>query len=235
MTRALDWQRFASWGDVQPGRGNMSVTLTQKKAQTMPQKMSPAEFQKALTNKTLKNPLVLQGLAKESDDAKSIMFSQDGCTTWTAVPVELIEDIDFLGDVACKDHSHPLVRLNLKRPTGDGLVFSNLLEGLLSHVRRSSSRPQPAAQSPNPPSAAARSRRDSRRSNRPRGDMERTYYVAGCRAQCYNSAYNVYGEGASYTDCNLAWDACFDDLDYECSGQGGVVLSTRVGTYCEEG
>jgi len=195
-------------------------------------KMSPQEFQKALSQNSLVRPFVLQGLAKESDDGAALMFSIDGCGTWIPVPLELIEEVDFLNHVPCKDHSHPLVRLVLKRPAGDGAVFSGLLESLMNHLRKGTAEKRPIGETQNTQRTGRRIRHGRR--GRSRAETESDFYYAGCKAMCYDSAYYVYGEGGG-SDCNYAWDGCFSDLDYQCADQGGVVLSTRVGTYCEEG
>ena len=184
----------------------------------MPQKMSPTEFQQALAAKTLRSPLILTGLAKEADDNSSIMFSPDDCLTWIRIPLTLLEEIEFLGEVPCKDHSHPLVRLNLKRPSGDESVFAELLEGLLSYMRRSTARPvsRPEPASRLDLSRASRMVRRGRGRTRHEPVSARAWYNAGCRANCYDTPYAVFTEGEG-SDCNNAWDACFSDLDYECA------------------
>jgi hypothetical protein len=78
-------------------------------------------------------PFSITGMVKKADGKeKAIEFSSGGhCSHWVTIPLEFIEDVKVLKIVTCKDHTHPLVKLNLKAPkSSDGKVFFALLEGM---------------------------------------------------------------------------------------------------------
>jgi hypothetical protein len=82
-------------------------------------------------------PITLIGMVKKSDGKeKTIQFAAGGsCAHWATIPLDLIEDVEVLKTVPCKDHAHPLVRLNLKTPrTPEAKIFSAILEGMQSGV-----------------------------------------------------------------------------------------------------
>lgn len=84
--------------------------------------------------------ITLTGMVKKSDGKKkdgkekSIQFAAGrSCSNWVTIPLELIEDVEVLKSVPCKDHSHPFVRLTLKTPrTPEAKIFSAILEGVQS-------------------------------------------------------------------------------------------------------
>ena len=54
------------------------------------------------------------GWAKESARAEHVAFSPNGgCSGWLDIPVSLVEEAEILGDGACKDHKHAVVRLTI--------------------------------------------------------------------------------------------------------------------------
>jgi hypothetical protein len=60
--------------------------------------------------------LAVAGLIKTGEDEEHIYFSSSrACTEWLPVPIGLIQSIQHLMNVACKDHQHPLVRIIFKR------------------------------------------------------------------------------------------------------------------------
>lgn len=82
-------------------------------------------------------PLTLTGMVKKSEGKnKTIQFAPGGsCSNWVTIPVELIEDAEILQTVPCKDHAHPLVRLNLKTPKApEAKIFAAIVEGMQSNV-----------------------------------------------------------------------------------------------------
>lgn len=99
----------------------------------MVQEFTAAAFAEALAAGTLKEPIIREGIAKQSDkDTDSILFSEGlDCTHWIQVPTKIIEKVEFLHNVPCKDHEHPYVRIHLKSPSDnpEAEVFSDLLRG----------------------------------------------------------------------------------------------------------
>ncbi len=96
----------------------------------MGQEFTGTDFVKALAEGALKNHIVREGLAKQQEkDAKSILFSEGDCTDWIPIPVKMIEKVEFIRNMPCKDHEHPFVRLHLKSPVDnpEAEVFSRLL------------------------------------------------------------------------------------------------------------
>ena len=78
-------------------------------------------------------PISLIGMVKKSEGKdKTIQFSPGAnCSNWVTLPLEVIEDVEIIKTVPCKDHTHPLVRLSLKTPkTPEAKIFSSLLEGM---------------------------------------------------------------------------------------------------------
>jgi hypothetical protein len=78
-------------------------------------------------------PVRLTGMVKKHEGKeKAIQFALGAnCSGWITIPLEFIEDVEVLRIVRCKDHSHPLVKLNLKTAkTPEGKTFLSLLEGM---------------------------------------------------------------------------------------------------------
>ena len=80
----------------------------------------PVDFLSKLSTDDLSNPseVSIVGLAKSDEGSPSaVHFSYSlACEQWVSIPIELIEGVDHLKTVPCKDHQHPLVRIKLKRP-----------------------------------------------------------------------------------------------------------------------
>jgi hypothetical protein len=101
----------------------------------MSQQFSGAEFIKALGEGGLKEGFIREGMVKqEENDPNAVQFSEGtDCSLWTKIPVGMVEQVEFLRFVSCRDHSHPFVRLHLKAP-GEGseaAVFAALLKNAL--------------------------------------------------------------------------------------------------------
>ncbi|WP_394792019.1 hypothetical protein [Rhodoferax sp.] len=78
-------------------------------------RFSPADFSKWLKEGGTVAPVTLTGLVKESDTSDdTLMFSMNGCASWTAIPHSLIDQVELLRYVACKDHQHALATLYFK-------------------------------------------------------------------------------------------------------------------------
>src|SRR5580704_7559546 len=78
-------------------------------------------------------------MVKKSDGKeKAIEFAPGGnCSNWVKIPLEFIEDAEVLKTISCKDHSHPLVKLNMKTPkTAEGKIFFGILEGMKQGMAR---------------------------------------------------------------------------------------------------
>ena len=78
-------------------------------------------------------PLYLMGMVKKSErEGKTIDFAPGGdCSNWVTIPLELIDDVEIMKTISCKDHTHPLVKLNMKTPkTPEGKIFLALLQGM---------------------------------------------------------------------------------------------------------
>jgi hypothetical protein len=80
----------------------------------------PAEFASRLASNVLEEPvgLALHGLVKaDENDSHVLLFSTSlSCETWIPIPVSLISSIRHIRNVRCKDHQHPLVRIDLAQP-----------------------------------------------------------------------------------------------------------------------
>jgi hypothetical protein len=77
----------------------------------------------------------------EGDD-KSLLFARPGdCATWAKIPVEQIQDIEYVRLAHCGGHTHPLVHVTMREPESDeGKAFAALAS--LHHA------PLPAASAP---------------------------------------------------------------------------------------
>ena len=101
------------------------------------QSLTAAEFFDRLQQDDLATavPITLIGMVKKSEGKeKTIQFAPGGnCSNWVTIPLDLIEDVEIIRTVPCKDHSHPLVRLNLKTPkTPEAKIYSSILQGMQS-------------------------------------------------------------------------------------------------------
>jgi hypothetical protein len=78
--------------------------------------MKANEFLDKLNKDEVQAGVVLVGMVKKNEeDPDSLLFAiGQSCENWIAIPSSLIAEIDELGNVPCKDHIHPYVRLTLK-------------------------------------------------------------------------------------------------------------------------
>jgi len=85
------------------------------------QKYSASEFIEKLKSDDFGAPsLVFHGMVKVGEDENHLLFANGTyCSNWTAIPINIIESIDFIELVPCKDHAHPLVYLTIKEPTSE--------------------------------------------------------------------------------------------------------------------
>src|SRR5262249_16384381 len=98
----------------------------------MPASFTGKEFIDALKKDTLKEPIIKDGMVKQDEkDSTVILFTEGAsCDIWTKVPVDLIEKVDHMGTIRCRDHQHPFVRLHFKAPGNNPVaaVFAELLK-----------------------------------------------------------------------------------------------------------
>ena len=92
------------------------------------------DFIEKLNNDELRAPLICEGFAKPIENNREAFLFSIGtsCEEWTKIPLELIEKVEFIGEVSCRDHLHPLVRVHFKEsPANDsfGSVFASILRG----------------------------------------------------------------------------------------------------------
>lgn len=94
-------------------------------------RFEPQDFIDNLKNGTLRRPLTIIGIAKASEDNNSLMLDPTmQCQRWIDIPVGMIakKGVEWLGDVSCKDHEHPMVKVELKYPTSDeSKILANIL------------------------------------------------------------------------------------------------------------
>jgi hypothetical protein len=92
---------------------------------------SPREFLTKLQEGQIGRPIVFTGMAKANDqcDDELLFAHASNCENWIRIPLSSILQVEVLDIVPCKDHTHPLVRLHLKRPeTEEGILFSSLAD-----------------------------------------------------------------------------------------------------------
>jgi hypothetical protein len=128
------------------------ITSFQSPAMENRAKFAPRDFVSFLQSENIKtSSVVLRGLAKVVEgETESVFFSQSGdCTNWIPIPVEVIDNVEHLGQTKCKDHEHAVVRMFLKPPQENPLasLFAELLCHLQSeHSSFRSDRPLAATQ-----------------------------------------------------------------------------------------
>lgn len=85
--------------------------------------------------------IIFVGIVKlaEGED-RHILFSPSvTCLNWFDLPVEIIEEVEPLGKIPCRDHKHDLVLIQLKEPsTPEAKLLANVLRHtseLLSDIK----------------------------------------------------------------------------------------------------
>jgi hypothetical protein len=153
-------------------------------------KLTAKEFMDRLNRDEIVASLTLTGMVKvHEEDAAQLMFALGtSCADWTSVPLELIESVDVLDSVPCRDHTHPLVTLTFKQPeSAEGAVFRALLDAAVKRpaVNRSA---QPFLE---PGSRPIRARRAKLSSDVLHGPQ--TPNPGGCAAAC--NEYEIFEDG----------------------------------------
>jgi hypothetical protein len=101
--------------------------------------MTGAEFAQKLTDGELKTQLTLLGMVKKGENPNHILFSRV-CDRWTTIPTSIIENVDVLGKVLCKEHTHVLARLYIAEPQSEeASIFGELLRQFTEETISSSS------------------------------------------------------------------------------------------------
>lgn len=87
----------------------------------MDAKHSGKEFLTQMRSGSIRPSLIRIGMAKPGDaDSDVILFSEsETCGHWVAVPLDIVESVQVIGWMACDDHKHPIVRLQLHEPAPD--------------------------------------------------------------------------------------------------------------------
>lgn len=76
--------------------------------------------------------VILTGTVKPSEGTDYVTFSPSAaCERWIKIPADLIEEVEPLGKVQCRDHEHDLVLIQLRAPT---TPEAELLTQLLRHA-----------------------------------------------------------------------------------------------------
>ena len=100
--------------------------------------MSAAEFLTKLKANDISAALSIDCMVKEAESDDSLMFAVgDVCDNWVELPAAAVDSVAVLGNVPCKDHAHPLVRLTLKPAEGpEGRMLAALLRGVMAAAGR---------------------------------------------------------------------------------------------------
>ncbi|MFO0967853.1 MAG: hypothetical protein U0793_20005 [Gemmataceae bacterium] len=98
----------------------------------MAESFSIQDFIKALNEDRLKETFALEGMVKKADDPNTLMFAAGtSCRRWVSIPIDLITNVTWLGKVPCRDHTHDLVRLEMKEPqTAEARMLRDLLNAV---------------------------------------------------------------------------------------------------------
>lgn len=73
------------------------------------------EFVRALAEGEIRPPITLTGLVRKYEDPRFLQFSPGkSCQQWVRIPVEIIEQVDWLAKVSCLDYTYDYVQLLLK-------------------------------------------------------------------------------------------------------------------------
>ncbi len=104
---------------------------------------NPTEFLSKLSANELPDPsdLTIVGLAKSEETSRSVLYFSlsPSCEKWLTIPIEIVESIEHLRTITCRDHQHPVVRIRFKQAEegrNDSAFFMNLLAQLQSFLLR---------------------------------------------------------------------------------------------------
>lgn len=105
-------------------------------------KFTPAQFVDELKNNNFHQKFSIEGMIKLSEKDKNEILFNEGkkCGKWISIPIELIEEIEYLSTVECHDHNHPFVRLffiHAEKNNAHAKIYLSLLEQLYPMGRES--------------------------------------------------------------------------------------------------
>lgn len=98
------------------------------------------QFAKALSEGTLKESIVRIGMVKPDEGGPSAILFAEGtsCAKWIKIPVDLIDDVELITKISCRDHEHPLVQIRFKEPPKENesaRVFAELARQSTSPIQ----------------------------------------------------------------------------------------------------
>jgi hypothetical protein len=93
-----------------------------------------AGLERALKDDSLTRPgVALVGMVKVSEKDGHVRFTGAGCDAWVDLPIDMIEQAEHLGQTACKDHSHAVMRITVKESNDpEAQIYRALLTQLVS-------------------------------------------------------------------------------------------------------
>jgi hypothetical protein len=107
---------------------------------------NPSDFVAKLARNELPDPteLAIVGLVKSEEMSPTVLYFSlsPACEKWLAIPTELIDSIEHLSTITCRDHKQPVVRIRFKQAEKDrqDLAFCMTLlaqlQSLLSRAPR---------------------------------------------------------------------------------------------------
>lgn len=115
---------------------------------------SAKDFLAKLRDGSLRPSPTRVGMAKHGDGDVLLFSESESCGGWVAVSLDLVESVEVIAWAACKDHTHPVVRLRLLEPAADN-KHARLLADLLA-ARDAASVEEPADGVAGGPGAARR-------------------------------------------------------------------------------
>jgi hypothetical protein len=68
----------------------------------------------ALKGGELSSQNVHTGMIRASEKEDHVAFAPASCDQWIDIPAELIGEVEVLRQLPCREHSHPLARIELK-------------------------------------------------------------------------------------------------------------------------
>lgn len=184
------------------------------------------EFIEELNKGSFSKEYSICGLVKTTETPDVIFFSPgSSCGSWISIALELIERIEYIQTVPCKDHEHPFVCLFFKIPQeGIGSVLMNILKIIQSqsvplktiqqepttqpylvglHNQHNTYKQQAHTSFITPPSA--------NRLAPARYDINIPYSYNPC-----GPYRRLYTSGDSWWCCDLHWNICCDDSNLGC-------------------
>jgi hypothetical protein len=94
------------------------------------QVFSALNFIEKLSKNELEPSFKLTGMVKKDDaDEKSLLFTNGSCTQWVKIASDMIESIELIDTVSCRDHTHPLVTITFTQPSSEeALAYAKLAQ-----------------------------------------------------------------------------------------------------------